>query len=956
MCEHGEAANVGRVLRLSSLFVACGIALAAPGLAADAGLTPAAALLRTGRYDEARALYAQLLKREPVAAAIGLSRCLSAVGKQDEAIQTLAAVVGKHPEAAAARAELARLEFDRGDYPAAQAQVDAALETEPEEPAARFMAAELHRVAGRLDAANEAYHWLVHFYNSEQDSIRDPEVLRWIGLAGAQYARWNHNAGQFHFLVNTLYPDVLKRDSTYWPAHLETALLFIEKYNRPDAADELKAALAINPHAAELHAARALIALQQFDLDSARAAIDRALAINPRLVVALELRADLNMVVASAREAVPVLERARALNPADEETLGRLAAAYGVIDGLRGEGGSRMGALIAEAVRRNEHCGAFFAALAASLDRLQKYPYAARYYEEARRRMPQLIAVPGQLGLVYMRLGDEAKARESLQQAFEIDPFNVRVKNSLKVLDLLQDYGRIESDHFVVRFDRSRDSLLARYASRYLEQEVYPEIVKKLGFEPRDKSLIEIFGSAKGESGHGWFSARMVGLPFIGTVGACAGKMVAMASPGDPGMSFNWARVLKHEFVHVVNLQQTDFNIPRWFTEALAVHNEGPGTPRVWDQVLARRAASDSLFDLDTINLGFVRPSSGDDWALAYCQSELYVRYMETFGADAPAKMIAAYADNLDTRGALKRSFGLTEEAFEQRYRKYVSGIVAGLGPADTPPPRSPGDLADLRRAAESHPHDAGTLARLARAYLRGGSASQARVTALEALRIDPKQQTAAFVAASVDLSEGDRSRALEALRGAFDAQAPELEALVLLANLTLEAKDYAEAERLALLGERRFPLGADWVKGLAAAYRGTGNHEKLAEVLARRAERDPNDAGLCVELAQLESERKDFEAEARWAREATHIDVANASAHALLAGALSERGRAAQAIDEYETAATLMPEKLEWRLALAKLCATAGEKERARRVLAELIARDANYPGARELLGTLGR
>ena len=139
-------------------------------------------------------------------------------------------MVARHPDAAAGRAELARLEFERGNYRAARAQVDSALALDGDQPAAHFIAAELDRVAGRLDEANQAYLWFVRFYNREQDRIEDPEVLRWIGLAGAQNARWNRNSGQFHFLVNTLYPEILKRDSTYWPAHLEIGLLLLEKY------------------------------------------------------------------------------------------------------------------------------------------------------------------------------------------------------------------------------------------------------------------------------------------------------------------------------------------------------------------------------------------------------------------------------------------------------------------------------------------------------------------------------------------------------------------------------------------------------------------------------------------------------------------------------------------------------------------------------------------------------
>ncbi|MCP5113153.1 MAG: hypothetical protein GY953_20170, partial [bacterium] len=60
----------------------------------------------------------------------------------------------------------------------------------------------------------------------------DP-ILR-IGQAAAQYARWTRNSGQFAFLVNELYPGALELEEDYWPAHLQAALLFLEKYNRPD--------------------------------------------------------------------------------------------------------------------------------------------------------------------------------------------------------------------------------------------------------------------------------------------------------------------------------------------------------------------------------------------------------------------------------------------------------------------------------------------------------------------------------------------------------------------------------------------------------------------------------------------------------------------------------------------------------------------------------------------------
>ena len=143
---------------------------------------------------------------------------------------------------------------------------------------------------------------------------------------------------------------------------------------------------------------------------------------------------------------------------------------------------------------------------------------------------------------------------------------------------------------------------------------------------------------------------------------------------------FNWARVLKHEFVHVINLQQTGFNLPHWYAEALAVLNEGyPRSPE-WNELLLARVSGGDIFNLDTINLGFIRPQSSDDWTMAYCQAELYAEYMlRQFGEDSLAKMLTAFADNLTTREAVERSFGVSQEEFEKGYVSYLDQVVGKL-------------------------------------------------------------------------------------------------------------------------------------------------------------------------------------------------------------------------------------------------------------------------------------
>ena len=90
---------------------------------------------------------------------------------------------GRHGDV---EAELASLDFQRGEYPAAARHADAAIGANSDQLLARWIRAELHRTAGRVEEADRACKWLVDYYNAHD--VKDAESLRWIGLAAAQYA------------------------------------------------------------------------------------------------------------------------------------------------------------------------------------------------------------------------------------------------------------------------------------------------------------------------------------------------------------------------------------------------------------------------------------------------------------------------------------------------------------------------------------------------------------------------------------------------------------------------------------------------------------------------------------------------------------------------------------------------------------------------------------------------
>jgi len=917
---------------------------------ADVDLGQARRLELAGNYAEAAEIYVAAAEEFPLISTLGHARCREAVGNVEQAEQILKRsleTLGNDPGGAPIAGRLAQLRFDQGRYSEARKNVDWALNRDPNALLARWIAAELARVTGHLDEADDGYRWLVDYYN--RHDVRAPDDLRIIALAAAQFARWHRQSDQFTFLINDLFPEVLEREDAYWPAHYESGVLFREKYNQAEAQKSLDAAVKLNPNAAEVHAARAALYLQNYNLEQAATAITRALECNPRLIEAHRLRADLLMANFEVAEAAEELETTLKLNPVSEETLGRLAAAYVVLDGYAENlSGTRVGHMIDEVTTRNPHAGRFFLLLAHVLEERRKFDAAERFFREALERLPQLIGPRSGLGMLYMRIGREDEARVLFNEAFEIDPFNVRISNMLKVLEVLDGFTTLETEHFLIRHDPAKDKILARYMGRYLE-EIYPRLCSQFGYEPAGKSLFEIFSTARHTSGHGWFSARMIGLPSVGTVGACAGPMVALTSPNDMKQTFNWAQVVKHEFVHVINLQQTDFNIPHWYTEALAVWNEGYPRPQTWNNLLAERVPRGDVFTLDNLNLGFIRPKSDLDWQMAYCQAELYADYMlEAFGETAPAKLLEAFRTCVSNEAAIGQAFDVSLETFESGYSDYLKRVVQTLSSGTAVKQLSEAELQEL---LSKEPDNADALAQMAVKKLGRREYPQARRLARQVLKTDPKHQLANYVIARLYLVTGQGREAIKVLVASLNEEAPQEKTLALLAALMVRAKKFDEAARLYTLGRKRQPANQRWLKGLARVYLATDDEENLVDLLEQLARLNADDVQVRKKLAQLAATAGDDEQAAYWARQAIYANVLDEDAHRIAAEVALRREEYATASEELITLVDLRPEDPAWHEQLAVMCRDAPRPERIRQVLETMFDRGGDYRGAGKIL-----
>jgi tetratricopeptide (TPR) repeat protein len=176
---------------------------------------------------------------------------------------------------------------------------------------------------------------------------------------------------------------------------------------------------------------------------------------------------------------------------------------------------------------------------------------------------------------------------------------------------------------------------------------------------------------------HEDFAVRTMGMPGLGALGVTFGDVVAMDSPSarKPG-DFNWGATLWHEMSHVFILSATNHRVPRWFTEGLAVHEEGEHSPEWKDRaapevLLAIREKK--LLPVARLDRGFVYPEYPAQVIVSYFQAGSICDFIkEKWGEEKLLDMAHSYARRLATPQVLKEDLGLAPEDFDKQYFGWI--------------------------------------------------------------------------------------------------------------------------------------------------------------------------------------------------------------------------------------------------------------------------------------------
>ena len=736
--------------------------------------------LAHGEYDEARALAGERDAADPSAAAL-LARLDFLRGEYEAAEARLAPVAEANPISAAGL-ELALLQQYLGRRDEAAARLRVLVDRLQRSPDAvdLYRAARAARALGRYRQANTLLR------NAAGAAPDDPAIeTLWGDLFGEKYDQAE---------ASQSYIAALEIDDEWAPALLGMARALADT-NPPQASAAASRAIEIDPDYLDAHLFLAQRSLDDRDHEAGRASLERALAINDRSLEARSLLAAVAYVEDRLDDFEAEVQRVLDINPT-----------YGEVHRVAGN-------LTARNYRFEE---------AAALVRrgLEIDPANTRAYAE--------------LGMHLLRTGDEPGARRALERSFEDDPYDVITFNLLEMLDTLDEFETFEEGDLIVRLHPDEAPVLKDYVIE-IGQRSLDELSARYGMEPEGPILIEMFPQ------HDHFAVRTLGLPgMIGALGACFGKVVTLDSPRarSPG-DFNWESTLWHEMAHVIALQMSNQRVPRWLTEGLSTYEEKRARAdwaRDQDLEFATNLNRGDVLSLRDLNAGFSRPET---ISIAYFQASVLVEHMiEAYGESTIYDLLRAYGEGLDTEAALDRvgldfdtlqasfdaflevRFGALRRAMENPEQPGSSpeGVLLGRrGDAGQPvspqPLEGEARLDHLRELGEEHPGSYPVQMSLGHALWADGDAEAARAAFERAAALAPMATgdgSAHLPLAAIALEREDRERAMGHLEAHLEHDHRALGAARQLAVLAEEAGDDRRRRRAYELVAALDPFDAE--------------------------------------------------------------------------------------------------------------------------------------------------
>ena len=439
-------------------------------------------------------------------------------------------------------------------------------------------------------------------------------------------------------------------------------MLFHERFNNPEAVNLFREALAKDPNSAVAYLGLATVSAEEYDGKSSEY-LAKAEALDPTNASTHELAGKIALENDNRELAAREADKALALS---NDAVGALAihAALELIADRSPD------AWFAKIAAVNPHDGEAYQQVAHHLELHYRFNDAAAYDRKAVEADPALWSAHAALGLALMRLGKQDEPLHELELAYKNGYKNAATVNSLRLLDSYKNFDTASSTTAIVKLDKRENELLLPYIQAELKT-ILATYSTKYDMALTGPVQVEFYPN------HEDFAVRTMGMPGLGALGVTFGQVVAMDSPSGrkPG-DFNWGATLWHEMSHVFVITATNQRVPRWFTEGLAVHEEGHHA-REWadrvtpDVLLAIR--DKKMLPILKLDRGFVFPEYPQQVTVSYFQAGSICDYIsETWGEGKLLDMVHSYASQKPTAEAIESNLHLAPDAFDKRYLTWL--------------------------------------------------------------------------------------------------------------------------------------------------------------------------------------------------------------------------------------------------------------------------------------------
>ena len=849
--------------------------------------------LTAGDYKTAITELAKVVGKDRPTARILQARAQLATGDFAGAEGTLTPLAqGKDAQAAEARILLADVRRQTGRLADARKDLEALFKDRADDRAVRTALARLRHAQGDVLGAKALFDETIKESDNQKLDLDDPQTLVHLAVA-ARYS------GQFQ-LSNDAFREALQIQPQLTDAGVEWADLFSQKYASGYAEQTLEEVFKVNPHHPEAHAAMAQVILEtRYDLAAVRHHLDAALGINPKNARALKAQASISIDRNEWDEAKKTLDTVLAINKEDTEAIAMKATIAWLRDDVPAYEAEKKRAFAVD-----PSYAQLYRIVARSAVREHRYLEAIELEKEAVKLKPDFYEAMAGAGLGYLRMGMEKEGMEWVERSWKGDQYNVRAFNTRNLFQktIPKSYSVASTKNFRIRYNNEERPVLSRYLEPTLEK-AFADMVRRYGFTPAHPTTLELYSDRTD------YAIRTVGLPDLGALGVCFGRVVTAMSPqtGD----INWGMVLWHELGHVFAIQLSNSRVPRWFTEGLSEYETLIARPewrRENDADLYGAVVNGTLPSIAQLNSEFMQPDA-NAVVVAYYQSAVTIEYLvQTYGFPKIVEALKLFGKGKETPEVLQIITGKSIAQLDGEFRTFLDARLKPYAGTFKLPSRGFDDVTKLEIAADAAPRDGKARAHVALGHYYAGEADKAAAAAQAALALDAKQPIARYILAEVAMHKQDVPRAKQLYTALIADGHDNYDLRTRLAQLAQSENNFAEAEKQLCSAKKLDPERSYPYQELHGYYKRKGDTAKALAELEHYAFLEQ------MELAPLKELISEYTKLGTWAKVRTYADMAmyiaphDADVLTALARSSVELGDAPRALHTYDTMLMLKP------------------------------------------------